>query len=129
LAEIDFITHSQVTLRPDPSRTVVRPFAPDDPHGSRMTGPTRAQKIADRVLALDEGQLRREVDNVTASLRERHRDIDLHLMRRFAEVNGRLLERLTVSDDQALLIGAYFCAEYSFEAAALFNPSLVPHPD
>ena len=94
-----------------------------------MTGPSRAQKIADRVLALDEGQLRREVDHVTASLRERHRDIDLHLRRRFAEVNGTLIERLTVDDDRELLIGAYFCAEYSFEAAALFNPSLVLHPD
>jgi predicted GH43/DUF377 family glycosyl hydrolase len=129
LAEIDFITHSQITLRPDPSRTVVRPFAPDDPHGSRATGPSRAQKIANRVLALDERQLRREVGHVVASLRERHRDIDLHLMRRFAEVNGTLFERLSVDDDRARLIAAYFCAEYSFEAAALFNPSLVAHPD
>src|SRR3546814_16406387 len=27
------------------------------------------------------------------------------------------------------LIGAYFLNEYSFEAAALFNPSIVRHPD
>jgi predicted GH43/DUF377 family glycosyl hydrolase len=27
------------------------------------------------------------------------------------------------------LIGAYFLNEYSFEASALFNPSIVPHPD
>jgi hypothetical protein len=27
------------------------------------------------------------------------------------------------------LIGSYFLAEYSLEAAALFNPSIVPHPD
>jgi hypothetical protein len=27
------------------------------------------------------------------------------------------------------LIGAYFLHEYSFEAAALFNPSIVAHPD
>ena len=27
------------------------------------------------------------------------------------------------------LIGAYFLHEYSFEASALFNPSIVPHPD
>ena len=27
------------------------------------------------------------------------------------------------------MIGAYFLNEYSFEASALFNPSIVPHPD
>ena len=34
-----------------------------------------------------------------------------------------------LSDNQAQLIGAYFSEEYAFEAAALFNPSIVPHPD
>ena len=30
---------------------------------------------------------------------------------------------------QRQLVGAYFLNEYSFEAAALFNPSIVAHPD
>ena len=30
---------------------------------------------------------------------------------------------------QSLLIGAYFMSEYSLQSAALFNPSVVPHPD
>src|SRR5947199_9784751 len=30
---------------------------------------------------------------------------------------------------QRQLIGAYFLNEYSFEASALFNPRIVPHPD
>jgi predicted GH43/DUF377 family glycosyl hydrolase len=30
---------------------------------------------------------------------------------------------------QRQLVGAYFLNEYSFEASALFNPSIVPHPD
>ena len=30
---------------------------------------------------------------------------------------------------QRRLIGAYFLSEYSFEASALFNPSIVRHPD
>src|SRR4030088_1952194 len=33
------------------------------------------------------------------------------------------------SKTQRQLIGAYFLNEYSFEASALFNPSIVPHPD
>jgi predicted GH43/DUF377 family glycosyl hydrolase len=35
----------------------------------------------------------------------------------------------TFSQAQRQLIGAYFLNEYSFEASALFNPSIVPHPD
>ena len=34
-----------------------------------------------------------------------------------------------MTDEQCLLLGAYFTSEYSVEAAALFNPSIVPHPD
>ena len=34
-----------------------------------------------------------------------------------------------LSEQRRLLIGSYFLAEYSLEAAALFNPSMVPHPD
>jgi predicted GH43/DUF377 family glycosyl hydrolase len=33
------------------------------------------------------------------------------------------------TQEQRRLIGAYFLHEYSFEAAALFNPSIVAHPD
>jgi predicted GH43/DUF377 family glycosyl hydrolase len=33
------------------------------------------------------------------------------------------------SSVQRQLIGAYFLNEYSFEASALFNPSIMPHPD
>ena len=34
-----------------------------------------------------------------------------------------------LSEQRRLLIGSYFLAEYSLESAALFNPSIVPHPD
>ena len=33
------------------------------------------------------------------------------------------------SPERQMLIGAYFTHEYSPESAALFNPSIVPHPD
>ena len=38
-------------------------------------------------------------------------------------------DRREVSEQRQLLIGSYFLAEYSLESAALFNPSIVPHPD
>jgi predicted GH43/DUF377 family glycosyl hydrolase len=124
------VNHLPIQLRADPSRVVIRPFVPADeplPPGSTQT--TRAQCLADRVLGLSEIELQVELVRVVAGLSERHRNIEDVLLRRFHEVSGQLIAARAVSDAQALLIGAYFCEEYSFEAAALFNPSIVAHPD
>jgi hypothetical protein len=37
--------------------------------------------------------------------------------------------RPEMSEERRLLIGSYFTCEYSLESAALFNPSMVQHPD
>ena len=58
----DFITHHPITLRADPSRVVIRPFVPaDDPPALVAKGRPRAQRIADRVLALDDAALKAEL--------------------------------------------------------------------
>ena len=126
----DLMTHLPILLRPDPSRVVIRPFIPADDLPTLPSRPRpRAQRIADRVLTLDESALRAELDQVSASLLDRHRNVHKILRRRFHEVNGLLIDHCSISDEQALLIGAYFSEEYAFEAAALFNPSMVAHPD
>lgn len=125
----ELLTPTDVTLRPDPSRTVVRPFAPEYPAPFADAAHPRAQKIVARVLAMDEAAVAQERRNVVLSLDERHRDVDAMLMRRFREVEALDTGCNGVRTDQALLIGAYFCEEYAYEAAALFNPSIVLHPD
>ena len=126
----DFIRHNPLTLRADPSRVVIRPFVPaDDPPAFLARGRPRAQRIADRVLALGDAALQTELDHVTVNLADRHRDVEHILQRRFHEVNGLLIDHCSIKRAQALLIGAYFSEEYAFEAAALFNPSIVAHPD
>lgn len=128
-----FMNHLPIMLRPDPSRTVVRPFMPGDPHSFAVASMPRSQRIIDRVMALSFEEVAKEREKITESLDERHRDVDAMLMRRFHEVldlcGGFCINPAAVRPDQALLIGAYFCNEYSFEAAALFNPSMVIHPD
>ena len=125
----DLMKHLPLILRPDPSRTVVRPFSPEYPGPFAIPGTSRAQVIVDRVLALDETEVAAERRKITNSLDERHRDVDDLLMRRYDGLGGLTIDRGKVRSDQALLIGAYFSEEYSFEAAALFNPSIVVHPD
>ncbi len=115
-------------LRPDPSRTVVRPFELGYPAGFD-TGPSRNQQIVDRILTLDAAELAHQFIGVSESLDEHHRDVDAMLMRRFDQIAGGLSNVADINPDQRRLIGAYLSEEYAYEAAALFNPSIVLHPD
>jgi predicted GH43/DUF377 family glycosyl hydrolase len=122
------LTFLDLVLRPDPSRTVVRPFEPDYPN-SFDNGTSRTQEVVDLIVGLDEAELERQFEGVTESLDENHRDVDAMLMRRFDEIADRVAEVEHISSKQRLLIGAYLSQEYAYESAALFNPSAVMHAD
>jgi predicted GH43/DUF377 family glycosyl hydrolase len=117
------VTLSDVTLRPNPGRTIVRPFVPEDP--ADRTVSARAEQIAARVIGLADSEVQRTLDLLLAAMRRRIRDPQDYLLGRFAEVNGALIAPCTVSDARQQLLAAYFCSEYSLEAAALFNPSII----
>ena len=126
----DIVSHLPLLLKPDSTRVVIRPFMPaEDEEEFATPGCPRAQRIADRVLALAPASVAEELHGIVASLSEHHRDVERVLLRRFHDVNGLSIAAASVSVDQAQLIGAYFSEEYAFEAAALFNPSIVLAPD
>ncbi|TPG52058.1 glycoside hydrolase family 130 protein [Sphingomonas glacialis] len=121
----DLFKFSNLHLRPDPSRTVIKPFSVEYPEPFRDTEHPRMRRVVQRVLSLDETSCRGESKTMVASLSERHRNVEAMLLRRFLEVCDCLPDEVTADPEQQLLIGAYLSAEYSFEAAALFNPSIV----
>ena len=123
------LDHHDLILRPDPSRTVVRPFQLEYPGRFKLADHSRAQAIVDRVMTLDEARLDCELKLIVESLDERHRDVDAMLLRRFAQVCPTLEGKVPEDNDRRRLVGAYFSEEFSFEAAALFNPSAVMAPD
>ena len=123
----DVMTYLPIILRPDPARVVIRPFVPADDPAPRER--PRAQRIADRVLALKGAELGIVLEPVMAGLCERHQDVEAVLLRRYHEVDGLLIDHCAITHEQSLLVGAYFSEEYAFEAAALLNPSMVMHPD
>lgn len=126
----DFVTQLPVVLRPDPARTVIRPYLPAEPDGSGFDlRNNRARRLAERVLALDEQSATFEVERLLSEYSDRYDCVPCVFTRRFNEVNGELIRRCRPGPDRSMLIGAYFCHEYSYEAAALFNPSVVSHPD
>jgi predicted GH43/DUF377 family glycosyl hydrolase len=108
-------------LKPDQSRVLLRPFTPGD--SERVGG------IVDRIMLLPEDQVGPLVDGISAEFSQRHRKIRNVFLERSEQVHGLLLADGEISEQRRLLIGSYFLAEYSLESAALFNPSMVPHPD
>ncbi len=115
-------------LRPDPRRTVIRPFLPTDPPGFGKGGEDRPARIAHRVLAFDDAAVQRQQNRITQSLGQGARGAKTTLLQRGDALLSRMGDVGPVDEAHRLLLGAYFSAEYSFEAAALFNPSIVAYP-
>jgi predicted GH43/DUF377 family glycosyl hydrolase len=109
---------------------VVRPFKPaTEPRDLNPTDKTRANHIVDRVLALDPATAARELAEVLEYFQSRHRNLLEIFEARADEMEEAVATHAAFTKEQRLLVGAYFMHEYSFEAAALFNPSIVAHPD
>lgn len=130
MASVTFLNRQALHLRPDPARVVVRPFKPaTEPRDLNPTDKTRANHIVDRVLALDATTAAAQLTEVLENFQGRHRNLLETFEARADEMEEAFLHHATFSKTQRRLVGAYFLNEYSFEASALFNPSIVPHPD
>jgi predicted GH43/DUF377 family glycosyl hydrolase len=108
-------------LKPDQSRVLLRPLSLGDPQ--------RVGRIVARIMSLPEDQVGPLLDEVSAEFSQRHQQIHKLFLERFEQIRELLGTGEEFSEQRKLLIGSYFLAEYSLESAALFNPSIVPHPD
>jgi predicted GH43/DUF377 family glycosyl hydrolase len=130
LLQATFLNRQALHLRPDPARVIVRPFKPaTEPRDLNPTDKTRANHIVERVLALDSEAVASQLADVLENFQGRHRNLLETFETRADEMEEALAAHGSFSKVQRQLIGAYFLNEYSFEASALFNPSIVPHPD
>lgn len=125
-----FLNRQALYLRPDSARVIVRPFKPaTEPRDLNPTDRTRANHIVDRVLALDAGMAAQQLADVLENFQGRHRNLLATFEARADEMEAALADHARFSAVQRQLVGAYFLHEYSFESSALFNPSIVAHPD
>jgi predicted GH43/DUF377 family glycosyl hydrolase len=125
-----FLNRQALYLGPDPSRVLVRPFRPTtEPQDFKPTDKTRANHIVDRVLALSLEAAKQQLADVLENFQGRHRNLLATFEARADEMEGAFSAHPGFTETQRQLVGAYFVHEYSFEAAALFNPSIVAHPD
>ena len=115
------VRRTRLTLHADHRRVLMRPL--------NILSDERAIKICARVMVMPEAEVVALLQEVLAEFDERHLKVLDYLHRRYEQVRPWLPTDQKLSTERELLIGAYFTHEYSFEASALFNPSIVPHPD
>jgi predicted GH43/DUF377 family glycosyl hydrolase len=115
------VSRTSTILKPDQSRVLLRPFTPGDSH--------RVSRVIARIMSLPEDRVRPLLNEVSAEFSQRHEQIHSLFLERFEQISDLLLTDEQISEQRRLLIGSYFLAEYSLESAALFNPSIIPHPD
>jgi predicted GH43/DUF377 family glycosyl hydrolase len=115
------VNRTGIILKPSNTRVVIRPFEISDEH--------RIEKIIARVAALSDAEVEIMLATVMREFRERHQRTREFFMHRFEQVRRYLLTDLPLSENRSLLIGSYFTQEYALESAALFNPSMIWHPD
>ena len=115
------IHRHEISLLPECARVIIRPFIPGEPW--------RIKAIIDRALALTEDQVAVELENIHRDFELRHLDSEGILLRNLKKIREHLPPEVTLTHKRRVLIGALFSGEYALESAALFNPSIVAHPD
>jgi predicted GH43/DUF377 family glycosyl hydrolase len=122
------VTRTQHRILPDPRRVLAKPFLPGEE--VLVAGPSRASLLLDRILAIPEPEVRTVLEGLLSRYSVRHRDFREEVLgRHFLLIAHHVRGAASLSTQRRLLIGAYFTHEYSVEAAALFNPSIVIAPD
>lgn len=121
------LTRTTARLFPDRTRTILKRFAPGA--GVAEDGSTHLDRLLGRILALPEAEVAVTMAATWQRFAHRHRDLRSTLEASFAAVAGRIEEAGDLSAERRLLIGAFLTHEYSIEAAALTNPSMVIAPD
>lgn len=109
-------------LHPDPKQVICRPNIPD---GS----PRQIENIIHRVLNLSIKQTNDILNTIVRDFSPRHRHLERTFSQNFDLIKGYIAKDIPLRLCQKKLLGAYFTMEYAVASAALFNPSLVPHPD
>ncbi|MGB2866957.1 MAG: glycoside hydrolase family 130 protein [Bacteroidota bacterium] len=115
------LRRSNVLLKPDKARVVLRSFTPGNEK--------RIRGILDRIIALGEEQTQVALAAAIEEFGQRHRDVSDAFNRRYEDLKNYIPRNYRPTKTRQLLIGSYFTCEYSLEAAALFNPSIIPHFD
>ena len=110
-----------ITIQADNSRVITKPFIPGPDH--------RIKEVVNRVLGLSDEEVETLLQQVLWDFSGRHRHFKETLINNYKKIKHCVPSSDSITMETRLLLGSYFTCEYSVEAAALFNPSIVLHPN
>ena len=114
------VTRTGIVIKPDNKRVFLRSFEMNS---------ERINKIVTRILSLSDRDVKKELKTIFKDFTGRHREIKQFYLDRYEQLKKFFANNDQINENRKLLIGTYFTNEYSVEAAALFNPSIVWAPD
>lgn len=116
------VQRSDIRLKADPAKVILRMLD--------FGNPARTAPVITQVAQLGPAELQEQLQQLEQLFAHRHYDLHDRWQQHFELLQQREGGSWPpFSRQQQQLIGAYFTHEYSVQAAALFNPSIVPHPD
>jgi predicted GH43/DUF377 family glycosyl hydrolase len=115
------VRRTGIVLKPNNSRVVIRPF--------ELASEQRIERIISRIMSLSDPEVDFMLEEVMREFHNRHQRTRQFVLHRFEQLKKYLLTNQSLTENRRMLIGAYFTQEYALESAALFNPSMVWHPD
>ncbi|MES1173601.1 MAG: glycoside hydrolase family 130 protein [Myxococcales bacterium] len=115
------VRRTNIVIRPNAARVLFRPFNQIDE--------ARVVRVFARVSSLRDEEVTQLLEKVMHEFRGRHHRLQQFFLLRFEQMRRFMVTDLPLPEERRMLIGSYFTQEYSVESAALFNPSLVWHPD
>ena len=121
------VTQTSVRLESDASRVITKHFAPGD--DLTVAGRDRVDRILARIFSMSDAEVSATLATTEERFAGRHADLREVFEARYRTIIRHAAEMDEPSQERRLLVGAYFTHEYSVEAAALTNPSMVPAPD
>lgn len=119
------VNRSNIQIKANPKRVIINFLD----LGLNTNNSSRANRLIDSVLSIPENELSEIYDGIKKNFDSRHRNFEHYLKRNFRIIESELPDDMAISEIRSLVIGAYFSKEYSIQSAALFNPSMVVHPN
>lgn len=118
------ITRSDIRIKADPKRVIAKYLN----FGPPLTD-NRVGRIVRDVVSLEKDKVEQLLSDVKNEFGNRHRNLDSIFLEHFNNVEDVVPKNMELTQNHKLLTGAFFSMEYSIRSAALFNPSIVAHPD
>ena len=115
------VTRMNIKIEAKPERVISKYL--------KVNGEERIRRIVSDVLSIDEKAVEETLNQVLEEFENRHTGFKKILLENYNIIEAYITSQAALSLSRKLLLGSYFTHEYSVESAALFNPSIVVHPD